>query len=132
MTSDQRCVERDVDPRRQRALSTTRAIKGEASGLWRVALDGGEPEPILTNVRASRPSIDLCSGRRLVFQLTTTDMNIWRERVDQRMPPLEGYYPGLDQFHVVRQLAAVFLGRKPDYVHSGFERVRRKGRDCEQ
>ncbi len=49
------------------------------SGLWRVALDGGEPEPILTNARASRPAIDR-NGRRLVFQLTTTDMNIWRMR----------------------------------------------------
>ena len=49
------------------------------SGLWRIAVDGGEPEPILTNVRASRPSIDR-NGRRLVFQLTTTDMNIWRMR----------------------------------------------------
>jgi Tol biopolymer transport system component/DNA-binding winged helix-turn-helix (wHTH) protein len=46
-------------------------------GLWRVPLEGGEPEPILTNVRASRPSIDR-AGKRLVFQLTTTDMNIWR------------------------------------------------------
>ena len=31
------------------------------------------------NVRASRPSIDR-DGKRLVFQLTTTDMNIWRTR----------------------------------------------------
>jgi Tol biopolymer transport system component len=47
------------------------------SGLWRVAIDGGPPGPILTNVRGSRPSIDR-NGKRLVFQLTTTDMNIWR------------------------------------------------------
>ena len=53
--------------------------KWSKSGLWRVALDGGEPEPILMNVRASRPSIDR-DGKRLVFQLTTTDMNIWRAR----------------------------------------------------
>jgi Tol biopolymer transport system component/DNA-binding winged helix-turn-helix (wHTH) protein len=50
---------------------------GSKPGLWRVALNGGEPEPVLTNVRASRPSIDR-DGRRLVFQLTTTDMNIWK------------------------------------------------------
>ena len=49
------------------------------SGLWRVSREGGEPEPILMNVRASRPSIDR-DGKRLVFQLTTTDMNIWRVR----------------------------------------------------
>jgi Tol biopolymer transport system component/DNA-binding winged helix-turn-helix (wHTH) protein len=54
------------------------ADRGKFS-LWRVALDGGEPESIVTNVRASRPSIDR-NGRRLVFQLTTTDMNIWRMR----------------------------------------------------
>ena len=53
--------------------------KWSKSGLWRVALHGGEPEPILMNVRASRPSIDR-DGKRLVFQLTTTDMNIWRAR----------------------------------------------------
>jgi DNA-binding winged helix-turn-helix (wHTH) protein/Tol biopolymer transport system component len=47
------------------------------SGLWRIGVEGGTPEAILTNVRASRPSVDR-QGKRLVFQVTTTDTNIWR------------------------------------------------------
>ncbi len=47
------------------------------TGLWRIPTGGGEPQPILMNVRASRPSVAR-NGKRIVYQNTTTDANIWR------------------------------------------------------
>ena len=47
------------------------------SRMWRVALTGGPPQPILANARGARPSISR-DGKRLLYQLTTTDINIWR------------------------------------------------------
>jgi Tol biopolymer transport system component/DNA-binding winged helix-turn-helix (wHTH) protein len=46
------------------------------SRLWRVAMTGGPPQPILANARAARPSLSR-DGKRLLYQLTTTDVNIW-------------------------------------------------------
>ena len=82
------------------------------SGIWRVALEGGTPEPILTNVRGSRPSID-GSGRRLVFQLTTTDVNIWR------MPG-----PGNEDFRASGGphkpfVASTLFDMSPQFSHDG-------------
>lgn len=47
------------------------------SRMWQVALTGGPPQPILANARGARPSISR-DGKRLLYQLTTTDINIWR------------------------------------------------------
>jgi Tol biopolymer transport system component/DNA-binding winged helix-turn-helix (wHTH) protein len=46
-------------------------------GLWQVRITGEAPEPVLTNVRAVKPSISR-NGARLVYQNTITDANIWR------------------------------------------------------
>ena len=47
------------------------------AGLWQVRITGGAPEPLLTNVRAVKPSVSR-DGGRLVYQNTTTDANIWK------------------------------------------------------
>ena len=82
------------------------------SGIWRIALEGGTPEPILTNVRGSRPSVDR-SGRRLVFQLTMTDVNIWR------MPG-----PGSEDFRASGGphkpfVASTLFDMSPQFSHDG-------------
>jgi Tol biopolymer transport system component len=57
--------------------SATVVYERHGSGLWRIAVGGGTPEPLLTNVRAHGPSISR-NGGRLAFQNTSTDANIWR------------------------------------------------------
>ena len=61
-------------------------------------LSGGPPQRILANVRAARPSIGR-DGKRLLYQLTTTDMNIWQAPL-----PSNHDERGHDQEH--RQVAA--------------------------
>jgi Tol biopolymer transport system component/DNA-binding winged helix-turn-helix (wHTH) protein len=63
---------------------------GDLGGLWRVAIDGGSPEAVLTNVPAAKPSIS--RDGRLVYQYNLTDSNIWRMpgpemRGRQELPP---------------------------------------------
>jgi Tol biopolymer transport system component/DNA-binding winged helix-turn-helix (wHTH) protein len=53
------------------------------SGLWRVSVAGGTPQPLVINVRGARPSLGR-GGTPLVYQLTTTDMNIWRSTLPVR------------------------------------------------
>ena len=48
-----------------------------ARGLWRVPVTGGQPQVVYPNVRASNPSVAR-DGRRLVYQNTTTDKNLWK------------------------------------------------------
>jgi len=50
---------------------------GDRGGLWRAPIDGGPPDPVLTNVPAAKPSISR-DGARLVYQYNMTDSNIWR------------------------------------------------------
>ena len=47
-----------------------------APGLWRVAVAGGAPEPVLPNIRAARPSVAR-SGVGMVYQNALIEPNIW-------------------------------------------------------
>ncbi len=46
------------------------------TGLWRVAVAGGAPEPVLPNIRAARPSVAR-SGVGMVYQNRLIEPNIW-------------------------------------------------------
>ena len=46
-------------------------------GLWRVAVAGGAPEPVLPNTRAARPSVARSGADVIVYQNALIDMNIW-------------------------------------------------------
>ena len=47
-----------------------------ATGLWRVAVAGAAPEPVLLNIRATRPSVAR-SGVGMVYQNMLIASNIW-------------------------------------------------------
>ena len=49
-------------------------------GLWRVAVSGGAPDPVLPNVRATRPSVARV-GTGMVYQTEAVDSNIWELRI---------------------------------------------------
>jgi Tol biopolymer transport system component/DNA-binding winged helix-turn-helix (wHTH) protein len=57
--------------------STRIVYERHDTGLWQIGITSGAPEPVLTNVRATEPSISR-NGARLVYQNTTTDANIWK------------------------------------------------------
>ena len=46
-------------------------------GLWRVAVAGGAPEPVLLNTRAARPSVARSGADVIVYQNALVDSNIW-------------------------------------------------------
>ena len=46
-------------------------------GLWRVAVAGGAPEPVLPNTRAARPSVARSGADVIVYQNALVDSNIW-------------------------------------------------------
>ena len=48
-----------------------------APGLWRVAVAGGAPEPVLPNTRAARPSVARSGADVIVYQNALVDSNIW-------------------------------------------------------
>jgi Tol biopolymer transport system component/DNA-binding winged helix-turn-helix (wHTH) protein len=49
---------------------------GGQPGLWRVAVPSGAPEPVLPNIRASRPSVAR-SGAGVVYQHMLSESHIW-------------------------------------------------------
>ena len=78
---DQRTFDHQV-----RALdwaSDSRSIifdSGQRRGLWRVAVSGGAPVPVLPNVPATRPSVARV-GSGIVYQTEAVDSNIWELRI---------------------------------------------------
>ena len=89
-------------------------------GLWRVAVGGGEPVPVLPNVRAGSPSVARV-GTGMVYQTTAVDSNIW----ELRIPTLADRNRGGDAFRLIASTLYDFdPGFSPDGARIAFASTR--------
>jgi Tol biopolymer transport system component/DNA-binding winged helix-turn-helix (wHTH) protein len=97
---------------------------GPRRGLWRVAVSGGAPVPVLPNVRAGSPSVAR-KGTGLVYETSAVDANIWELRIP---PSADRNRPG-DAFRLIDSTSIdLDPGFSPDGTRIVFASTRSGGR----